>query len=48
MVTKSEWGKVENSLYRGEIKKTGDRVVIKSNTERYENVLRWWALKLAV
>ena len=35
-------------MYRGEIKKTGDRVVIKSNTERYENVLRWWALKLAV
>jgi len=39
---------VENGLYKGEIKKTGDRVVIKSNTERYENVLRWWALKLAV
>ena len=35
-------------MYKGEIKKTDDRVVIKSNTERYENVLRWWALKLAV
>ena len=35
-------------MYKGEIKKTDDRVVINSNTERYENVLRWWALKLAV
>ena len=35
-------------MYKGEIKKTDDRVAINSNTERYENVLRWWALKLAV